>query len=272
MKLYIPYKKWIITQKYAENANTYYAESGRKGHGAWDIVGMGDKTIYASTDSYVYSVRNRNNPDLMVYRAVYTLVEDSGIFYELVYGHCSDIYVQTGQSLKRGDKLALEGNTGNVASGGIKITADMKRRGSMAGAHLHFQLRLLKPSEKKETGKKYLAGDDLKTFKKDGLYFEILNYKNGYSGCIDPEPFIVLETAKPSLITEILNFGKFEFTRNLKYGSRGNDVRMLQTLLHIIPDGIFGYQTEKAVKEFQAKNGLIVDGIAGANTFYKLNK
>lgn len=29
MKLYIPYRNWIITQKYYENANTYYKEAGR---------------------------------------------------------------------------------------------------------------------------------------------------------------------------------------------------------------------------------------------------
>lgn len=35
-------------------------------------------------------------------------------------------------------------------------------------------------------------------------------------------------------------------------------------------DSVFGINTENAVKDFQSKNRLIVDGIAGKNTFEKL--
>ena len=57
-----------------------------------------------------------------------------------------------------------------------------------------------------------------------------------------------------------------------KYGSRGEEVRTIQTKLkrwyyyfgNI--DGIYGSQTMEAVKYFQRKNGLAVDGIAGKNT------
>lgn len=36
------------------------------------------------------------------------------------------------------------------------------------------------------------------------------------------------------------------------------------------PDGIYGCKTAQAVREFQAKEGLLVDGIAGYNTIKKL--
>ena len=57
-----------------------------------------------------------------------------------------------------------------------------------------------------------------------------------------------------------------------KYGSRGEEVRTIQTKLkrwyyyfgNI--DGIYGSHTMEAVKYFQRKNGLAVDGIAGKNT------
>lgn len=58
----------------------------------------------------------------------------------------------------------------------------------------------------------------------------------------------------------------------LKKGSKGNDVKTLQTALHIYPDGIFGNLTEEAVKEFQKANGLKPDGIVGEKTWAKLNK
>ena len=57
-----------------------------------------------------------------------------------------------------------------------------------------------------------------------------------------------------------------------KYGSRGNEVKQIQTKLkrwgyyNGSVDGIYGSQTLAAVKSFQRKNGLTVDGIAGPKT------
>ena len=57
-----------------------------------------------------------------------------------------------------------------------------------------------------------------------------------------------------------------------KYGSRGEEVRQIQTKLKRWGyysgnvDGIYDSQTLAAVKWFQSKNGLSVDGIAGPKT------
>lgn len=57
-----------------------------------------------------------------------------------------------------------------------------------------------------------------------------------------------------------------------KYGSRGDEVTQIQTKLKRWGyykgniDGIYGSQTLEAVKYFQRKNGLTVDGIAGPAT------
>lgn len=57
-----------------------------------------------------------------------------------------------------------------------------------------------------------------------------------------------------------------------KYGSRGSEVRTIQEKLKRwgyysgSVDGIYGSQTVTAVKKFQKKNGLQVDGIAGTKT------
>lgn len=57
-----------------------------------------------------------------------------------------------------------------------------------------------------------------------------------------------------------------------KYGSRGSEVTQIQTKLKRWGyyngniDGIYGSQTLSAVKYFQRKNGLTVDGIAGPAT------
>ena len=60
------------------------------------------------------------------------------------------------------------------------------------------------------------------------------------------------------------------------YGSRGQEVVQIQTRLKNwgyytgAVDGIFGYQTYKAVRFFQTKNGLKVDGIVGPQTLAAL--
>jgi peptidoglycan hydrolase-like protein with peptidoglycan-binding domain len=66
----------------------------------------------------------------------------------------------------------------------------------------------------------------------------------------------------------------------------GNDVRTIQNRLNqaarrhvkqlssfppLVPDGIFGKKTGDRVVEFQAKNGLVVDGVIGRQTEGTLN-
>lgn len=56
----------------------------------------------------------------------------------------------------------------------------------------------------------------------------------------------------------------------LRKGSTGEDVRRLQAALHIFTDGVFGNITEKYVMDFQAKEKIPADGIAGPLTFARL--
>lgn len=61
----------------------------------------------------------------------------------------------------------------------------------------------------------------------------------------------------------------------IRYGASGNDVKKLQEKLNtagykLDVDGQFGSKTQAAVKDYQQKNGLTVDGIVGANTWGSL--
>lgn len=63
----------------------------------------------------------------------------------------------------------------------------------------------------------------------------------------------------------------------ISYGSTGSDVTELQKLLNkngysLAEDGIFGSKTLAAVRDYQKKNNLAVDGIVGTNTWGALNK
>ena len=61
----------------------------------------------------------------------------------------------------------------------------------------------------------------------------------------------------------------------IRRGSRGDDVKRLQMVLNemgysLVIDGIFGFNTEAAVKRFQKNSYLEVDGIVGPLTWYAL--
>lgn len=86
------------------------------------------------------------------------------------------------------------------------------------------------------------------------------------------------------LLTAILLFGSISLYQNRRIneveasqvlsrlGSRGEEVRKIQQKLKNWGyysggvDGIYGTQTQNAVKSFQRKNGLTADGIAGKDT------
>jgi putative chitinase len=53
----------------------------------------------------------------------------------------------------------------------------------------------------------------------------------------------------------------------LKVGSKGDDVKQLQSKLGLGADGSFGFGTEAAVKQWQHDNGLTPDGIVGDKTW-----
>ncbi len=59
-------------------------------------------------------------------------------------------------------------------------------------------------------------------------------------------------------------------------GSTGSTVRVLQQLLNfkgfrLEVDGEFNQYTQQAVKEFQQMNGLAIDGLVDAKTWYYLS-
>ena len=118
-----------------------------------------------------------------------------------------------------------------------------------------------------------------------GKYENIENksLKNSKKTNRTKEKFLYRKSIKVSLIVTFIillltTFIFIYFTNNSevealsKYGSRGDEVRQIQEKLkrwgyyNGNVDGIFGSQTQEAVRYFQRKNRLTVDGIAGPNT------
>ena len=76
---------------------------------------------------------------------------------------------------------------------------------------------------------------------------------------------------------QTVNTTVFTFTRMLKYGCRGDDVKELKAALKkkgygglTLTNGNFYSSTKKVVKQFQRDHGLTIDGIAGSKTYSAL--
>lgn len=92
--------------------------------------------------------------------------------------------------------------------------------------------------------------------------------------------FIIITTALTMVFLSVFlfyeptatNYNSLFSPRTLYWGVQGNDVRTVQDKLlrwryyDGSVDGIYGARTYRAVRKFQAKNGLTVDGIVGPST------
>ena len=116
---------------------------------------------------------------------------------------------------------------------------------------------------------KDLATADQKTLMKCGLFKPLT--KGNKTSITEDWHIQPIETKdvsnRNSLVPELNN--------KLAKGSRGFDVLELQWRLNrfrymITADGVFGANTENAVKEFQRSRGLTADGIVGPMTWEKL--
>ena len=86
---------------------------------------------------------------------------------------------------------------------------------------------------------------------------------------------VIKPLTNPTPKTEEINSGKSS-SNELKKGMRNSAVKALQQKLVelgyvITPDGRFGPNTDRIVREFQAKYNLLVDGIVGENTMDIIN-
>lgn len=86
------------------------------------------------------------------------------------------------------------------------------------------------------------------------------------------EDFLKARCSGGMYLTPLPPIPIFVFTKTLKIGSIGNDVKMLQLKLNIGADGLFGKKTKAAVIKFQLSRNLVGDGIVGKLTTKALNK
>lgn len=121
--------------------------------------------------------------------------------------------------------------------------------------YAHCAKVLLKKGAKVKKGD--IVGIMGTTGKSTGVHLHLGMTKIGSSTWLNPANYDMLSD-------------KYNLTRTLKKGCKGNDVKELQKKVGTKADGIFGNNTRLAVITFQKNNKLTADGIVGKNTAHAL--
>ena len=152
--LYYPVKNHRINQNFGENANTFYASLGMKGHNGIDIFAPMGTIVRAAHDGTVEYAGGEQKEGIGVTMVTDKEYEYSGgtALFKSVYWHLLSVAVKYKQKVRVGDVIGYADNTGKST-----------------GSHLHFGLKACTRQ-----------GD---------FVLENLNHENGYFGAIDPSSY-----------------------------------------------------------------------------------
>lgn len=145
-----------------------YPKFGMRAHNGNDLV-AGEQTVFASHDGVVVEAQKVPARGLGIGLMTHTPVEldESGTHYAKTrYWHLKQLFVDVGDTIKKGQPLGISDNTGYSS-----------------GNHLHFELQ---PMDKDAGGHPYLAFN-----------------ANGIGAAIDPEPFYTGELPNQTMITSL---------------------------------------------------------------------
>lgn len=109
----------MVTSEFGWRPNPF-GGSGGEGHAGLDLGAPKGTPIHAARKGVVSSVVDSGSSGYG-----YHVVIDHGDGMVTLYGHCSKVYVRSGQAVKQGDVIAAVGSTGRST-----------------GNHLHFEIRV----------------------------------------------------------------------------------------------------------------------------------
>jgi len=107
---------FVVSQRFGENHDYYFNNFKEKGHNGWDFALPVGTPLFATHDGTISFCDVTNFGDLAI-----SVMDSSGKF-RTIYGHLSEFKVKLGDIVKKGQLVALSGNTGRYTT----------------GAHLHF--------------------------------------------------------------------------------------------------------------------------------------
>lgn len=112
--------KGSVCSKYGKRLNPLTKKEEKDFHHGVDISVCDGTPIYSIFDGIVQKVSSSERSGNFVF-------VKHGEFYESLYAHCSKILVSKGDAVKKGQKIALSGHSGNVT--GAHLHLGIKRNG-----------------------------------------------------------------------------------------------------------------------------------------------
>ena len=172
MKILKP--KGLITAQFRAGIGEFYAHETLLGHTGIDITRYYGANIPGLSSGIAYKVIHEHELNPMLMKSVYILSDgEDGFYYEVGYCHFSQITLDQGDYVCKGELIGYEGNTGVCYAGNKLVTLEEKLAGSKLGSHLHLYLRRCKRVSQRQQGKNYLT-DVIGNDYYDGYYYEIV--------------------------------------------------------------------------------------------------
>lgn len=207
-----------VSQGFGGNATATYKAGGLLGHSGTDHdCGFGSP-IHSYWDSeYVYKVLTKDHPsnDGSGFTGVFTIVEQNGKVFEFLYGHCNPSPDLLGKTITKGTLIGTQANNGEVYSNGVRITLEMQKNGDTRGTHRHDQARELRKDGTWTPGTRYISSLGGGAFFKDGFFYAIPNYDNGYNGCFDWTKEPIKNTTPQHVIDFLSALNKFQLAEKI---------------------------------------------------------
>lgn len=198
--------------------------------------------------------------------------------YSSLYAHLDKIYVKNGQEVDENTIIATMGNTGY--SNGRHLHFEVKNAsGYYIDPTPYLSKSILDNSTPSSNGNATIKAiqSTLNSRYNTGLAVDGVFGPNTKKALVKGLQTELNSQLGANLVVDgIFGANTKKACPNLSSGMSGNITYLVQAMLNIKGyntngvDGIFGKQTNNAVKEFQSKNGLSIDSICGKNTFEKL--
>ncbi len=222
-------------------------------------------------------------------KALQHVLKDLGLYSGSISGSFGDATRRAVIAAQKQFGIAQDGVVGPITLRHLNLTTysipvSSLGGGSSSGTGSSGSVRSLQ---------KGMQGDDVRTLQRrlkalgydpgpvDGVFGDltlsaVLKYQKNVGllqdGIVGPATRRKLNSGAGSLQPDLPS----GFTRYLKMGSKGNDVKTVQSRLILLnylndkADGIFGKLTRRAVVAFQYDEGIKVDGIVGPVTYGRL--
>jgi murein DD-endopeptidase MepM/ murein hydrolase activator NlpD len=135
-----------VTQAFGVNAE-YYSKFGLPGHEGIDIVAPLGSKIFACLDGKVISRadQHKDKKGHAYGNHVRILHVIEGVEHHTIYAHLSEVMVETGQLIGKGEVIGLAGSTGN--STGPHLHLSVKRKGATKDKLTEFPYDLVDPTQ-----------------------------------------------------------------------------------------------------------------------------